>query len=339
MNVAPLRQLAPPRPTTPFVPHPLVRGPHLQTLAGAYLPGERLAYRARQRQVPLDDGDALVLHDDQPDSWRPGDRAALLLHGLAGCHLSPYMQRIAAKMAARGARVFRMDLRGAGAGADLAKRPYHSGLSDDAAAALEFIARLCPDSPTSLVGFSLGANIALKLLGELGEASCGGLDRAVVVSPPVDLAACCERLARWPNTFYDRHFVRLLRRHVRRGVQTPPRPAAGRDWQSARRLRDFDDAFTAPLWGFGSAENYYRQCSSGAFAARVRRPTLVLAAEDDPLVPGELVRRVAWPSCAQLLLSRHGGHLGFVARTGLDPDCRWMDWRVVEGAMGGTAGG
>ncbi len=164
----------------------------------------------------LDDGDQIVLHDDCPDGWRPGDRAALLIHGLAGCHESGYMVRIAHKLHAAGVRAFRMDLRGCGAGAALARLPYHSGRSEDARAALVAIAELAGGSPTTLVGFSLGANIALKLLGELGQAKCGNLDSAMAVCPPIDLAACSRQIARGGNRLYDRHFVHLLLRQLRR---------------------------------------------------------------------------------------------------------------------------
>ena len=78
-----------------------------QTLAGAFLPGRRVAYRAVQHTVSLDDGDAIVLHDDRPDErnaedWNAGDPAVLLMHGLAGCHLSTYMIRLANKLNERG---------------------------------------------------------------------------------------------------------------------------------------------------------------------------------------------------------------------------------------------
>src|SRR4051794_3228953 len=77
-----------------FRPHPLIRGGHLQTLIPFLFPGTPPLSSAEPRIVPLPDGDALVLHDDQPPQWKAGGAAALLLHGLAGCHLSPYMVRI-----------------------------------------------------------------------------------------------------------------------------------------------------------------------------------------------------------------------------------------------------
>jgi predicted alpha/beta-fold hydrolase len=323
----------------PFQPHPLLFGGHLQTLAGVYLPGPAAVYRAVQHKVAVSDDDVVVLHDDCPPKWQAGDRTALLLHGLSGCHTSQYMQRIAARLNGAAVRTFRMDLRGCGAGARLARLPYHSGRSDDASAALRFINGLCPSSPSTVLGFSLGGNIVLKLLGELGDSPCGGLDSAVAISPPVDLKACSQNISRWSNKIYDDHFVRSLWRTARgrtytNGIQNQ---SAGNGTNGftfplrrPRRLYDFDDVYTAPISGFRDAEHYYGMCSSGQFVPSIRRPTLVITAADDPMIPVRLYDRVSWPAAVQLHIARGGGHLGFIARRGNDPDCRWLDWRVVE---------
>jgi predicted alpha/beta-fold hydrolase len=325
-----------------FQPHPLVRGGHLQTLAGVYLGGASRPYRAVQHHVAVSDDDRVVLHDDVPSGWRPGGRTALLLHGLSGCYTSRYMERIAGKLNDAGIRTFRNDLRGCGAGATLARLPYHSGRSEDAAAALQFIATLCPGSPTTIIGFSLGANVTLKLLGELGHGRCGGLDSAVAVCPPVDLMACSRNLSRWSNKIYDDHFVRNLWRAARGrcGANGSASHAHGKGTNGTSqfrlpnrrpaRLYEFDDVYTAPISGFRDASDYYRRCSSGKFVPGIRVPTLVIAAADDPMIPAALFEHIVWPSNIRFHMAGGGGHLGFIGRRGGDPDCRWMDWRVVE---------
>jgi predicted alpha/beta-fold hydrolase len=95
-------------------------------------------------------------------------------------------------------------------------------------------------------------------------------------------------------------------------------------------LYDFDDVYTAPISGFRDAEHYYRTCSSGQFVPSVRKPTLVIASADDPMIPARLFDNIVWPSGVEFHLAAGGGHLGFIGRRGADPDCRWMDWRVVE---------
>lgn len=317
-----------------FRPHPLLRGGDLQTLAAVYLPTANHSYRAVQHHVTLDDGDRLVLHDDRPASWQSGDRVALLMHGLAGSHLSGYMVRGAAKLAARGVRVFRLDLRGCGAGFGLARWPYHSGRSEDAAAALQAIEHLCPGSPVSLVGFSLSGNIALKLCGELGETRCGGLSDCLAICPPIDLSACSERLAARRNRPYDRHFVRLLLAQLRE-KHARLADAPGRDYaHRPATLYEFDDTFTAPVCGFGAAQNYYRAASAAQFLTRVRIPTRIIAAADDPLIPAGVFRATQASSSVDVRVAAGGGHLGFVARKDEDPDRRWIDWRVVDWVTG-----
>jgi predicted alpha/beta-fold hydrolase len=313
-----------------FVPHPLLPTGHLQTLAGVLLPQIAGNDEPRRHPVLLADGDQIVLNDDVPANWQTGGRTALLIHGLAGCHASPYMQRIAGKLNARGVRTFRLDLRGCGAGLGLARLPYHSGRSEDAAAALRRIAELCPRSPTTLIGFSLGGNIALKLLGESANDLPEQLDRAAAVCPPVDLLRCVESLARGVNRFYDRHFVRLLCAQIDDLQRLVPDAPALDTRRKPRGVFEFDDVFTAPVCGFKSARNYYHLCSSAQFLPRIRLPTLILAAADDPLVPGGMFASLQLPPSVTLHLTGSGGHLGFIGRQNGDPDRRWMDWRIVE---------
>lgn len=315
-----------------FRPHPLLRSGHLQTIATSFSPRPEIPYRARQRQVELPGGERLVLHDDRPESWRPGDRCVLLLHGLGGCYLSPYMMRMAAKLNARGARTFRMDMRGHGAGATLAWSPGHAGRSEDAAAAVQCIVDLCPASPLAVAGVSLGGNILLKWLGEAGADAHPQVDRALAVAPPIDLLACCQLIRRWRSRLYDRAFVKELLGQVaeRRDHWESLRTL---DWsRPPRTLFEFDDRVTAPLSGFRDAMDYYANASAASKLAGIAVPTLILTAADDPLVPPYLFEQAERSEFVQLHVTRHGGHVGYIARRGLDPDRRWLDWRVVDWA-------
>jgi uncharacterized protein len=327
----------------PFRPHPLVRGGHLQTIVGTYLPS-RVAIDSILHRVPLPDGDLIALHDDGPHQSGAGLQAAtndprqvanphhvvILLHGLGGCHQSGYMLRCCAKLRARGIRVFRMDLRGCGAGIGLARHPLHAGRSEDAAAALNYVSQQCPGARIHLVGFSMGANIVLKLAGEVGGEAPAQLASVMAVSPPIDLHECTRNIQRGLNRFYDRRFVRSLVRHIRRRVDLVPdvlsRPLVPRP----RRLMEFDSVFTAPLSGFADVHDYYTRASSGALLSQIAVPTLIVTAASDPIVPVESFERANYSPTTQLVIASCGGHLGFVAARGGDPDRRWLDWRVVE---------
>lgn len=307
-----------------FHPHPWLRNGNLQTIVGSFdvLPQEQ----AIRRLVPVTDGDHVVLHDDQPPSWHSGQRTALLVHGLCGSHRSGYLVRIAAKLNALGIRTFRLDMRGCGAGRALARQPYHSGRSEDLRAALTAIAAWCPNSPCALIAFSLGANAALKLLGECGDRPPGGLDRAIAVCPPVDLAACVRSLQRYPARAYDRFFTRTLLTQVFASPTLAENAARIFSQHRPTRLVDFDDAFTAPVCGFGDAATYYQRCSAGPLLRDIRVPTTILAAADDPIVPIAPLRAVGNQPQISLLITKHGGHLGFVSAGGR----RWLDELVTR---------
>jgi len=80
-------------------------------------------------------------------------------------------------------------------------------------------------------------------------------------------------------------------------------------------FREFDDAANAPLHGFAGADDYYCRASSLAFLSGVAAPTLCLSAEDDPFLPREVLARArrAAPAAVEFLVTRRGGHIGFVS--------------------------
>lgn len=334
-----------------FRPPPLLRGGHAQTILGAYLRSPQPIYSAVRRTVKLEDGDYIVLHDDAPHAglalpdspgadgddspapsgWHTGQRVILLVHGLGGSFRSGYMPRVAARLNSTGWRTFRMDLRGWGAGVTLARNAGHAGRSEDLAAALRFVARLCPGSPISLIGFSLGGNLALKLLGEWGSHAPRYLDSVLAVSPPIDLMHCARNIQRGMNWIYDRAFLRSLHRNLRTRQSLLPPVAKLRARQNRpRRLYDFDDRITAPLSGFRDAEDYYCRSSAAPLLRQIEVPTLIISAEDDPIVPAAMYQQAPRSGRVRLYLTRHGGHLGYVGRPSEDPDYRWLDWRIVQ---------
>lgn len=312
----------------PFDPHPLFRGGHLQTIVSI---GSTIAVDLTPTQhiVPVSDGDAIVLHEDRPATWCAGDGSMLLVHGLSGCHGAPYMLRLANQFVGQGICVFRMDMRGCGAGFDMARNLTHAGRSDDVVAALNAVAAETQSGPMAALGVSLGANQLLRAVGRIGE----GLDsaprwfdrlrRIAAVAPPLDLQRCSDNMQRLSRRPYNYYFIRALLARA---------PAQVRDRQDFQRqvaggrpktLRELDDRFTAPLSGFSDAVEYYAKSSAIAVIPHNPIPTLVLAATDDPIVPiGCFVdEQNQWPELTKLVVSPTGGHAGFIDRQRNS----WMD--------------
>jgi uncharacterized protein len=315
-----------------FRPLPLLSNPHVQTFLGNFPPLRRFRFPTEERQVELKDGDRVIVHDTAPAAWPPGSRVAVLVHGLGGSHRSGYMQRVSRALLHRGMRVIRMDLRGAGRGVGLARRPYHGACSGDVRTVLEHIATWCPGSPVTLIGFSLGGNIVLKLAGESAADPVDNLHAVAALAPPIDFERCAALLAMPKNHFYEQFFIRALLRQVRdrqRHFENHGAPGFPR----RLTLRLFDDLYTAPRSGFDNAGHYYRTASSLPLLPKIKVPTFILTARDDPFIAVEPFETASVGPHVQIKIADKGGHLGFLGWNG-GRGLRWSEQRIVEWVLG-----
>lgn len=311
-----------------FRPLPFLRNPHFQTVLGFLMPGTSCPLPDQRYIVRLPDGDHVVLHNNTPLGWEPGDPVALLIHGLSGSHASAYICRLAALLLARRVRVVRMDQRGAGAGLPLARGVYHAGRSDDVRAALAEIHLWSPSSPLLLIGVSLGGALTLRLAGEAAARPVPGLTRLAAISPPIDLTRCSALLSLPQNRIYENNFLRDLliaaRQRQRFFPDLPP-------LKLPRRLtmQLFDDLYTAPRSGFADAQDYYRTASCAPLIPNIQVPALILTARDDPFIAVEPFEDLKAPPNILVRIVHHGGHLGFLGWDG-GGGIRWAERRIVE---------
>lgn len=312
-----------------FDPHPMFRGGHAQTLLGFFARGKPILLPVERSELLLEDGDRLVLLESAPADC-PDDRPiVVLVHGLAGHAESDYQARFTDKLLQIGVRVVRVNLRSAGSGLGLSKGIYHGGRSEDIRAVAEDLARRYPDAPIGLLGLSLGGNIVLKLAGEASERPVPNLDCVLAANPPIDLAACCANMRRFPLTLYDRFFVKQLIADIRRLHDLVP-DLGPVELGRVRSMLEFDQHYTAPRNGFTGADDYYRRASAKSLIPAIQVPGLVVHALDDPFIPADPFFSADFPSQIRLELASQGGHLGFVSRQRWDTDRRWLDARFVR---------
>jgi predicted alpha/beta-fold hydrolase len=296
----------------PFVPALLLGSAHAQTI-WPVLFRRRPRLALRTETWTADDGGALTVHFAAEPAGRPG---VLVLHGLEGSVDAPYVGGMLARLAGAGLGAAALEFRSCGraAASSPARSLYHAGKTDDLAFVVDRLRARWAGAPLAVVGYSLGGNVLLKWLGERGrEAPLAG---AVAVSTPYDLAACAAAIdARglWPFVYRER-FLRSLRRKALAVAAA----RVGLDPAAIARCRTFaafDDVVTAPLFGFAGAADYWARASSAAFLPAIRRPALLVSAEDDPFVPGAAIPRaaIATNPALTLWLAARGGHVGFVS--------------------------
>ena len=179
----------------------------------------------------------------------------------------------------------RFNLRSCGGTEALALSNYHSGQTSDVLHVLRERKR-ASGLPRLLAGFSLGGNVALKLAGELGESGAGAAGRRYArfrrpsISPPARTA-----IGERAEFHLSRRFLARLKRQDSPAARQAPELYTAEHLKHVRTIYDFDDYYTARLFGFGTADNYYRTQSSNQFLEKIRVPTLVITAKDDPLIP------------------------------------------------------
>lgn len=307
-----------------FVPHPLLRGPHLQTLATLFRPAPRLELKIERHELP--DGDFVDLGWCGPSRARPGAPLAVLLHGLSGGFDSKYARGLAQQMLARGWRAVILQLRGAGPEPNRLPRTYHQGDTEDFREVLQLLRRREPRTPLHAVGWSLGGNILLKYLGEEGAAS--PLAAAVAVCAPYRLRPCAERLRSGFSRVYQNHLMRELKDMVKRKQSAVSLPIDLERLLRARDFFEFDEVW-APVNGFAGAEDYYQRASSAPWLSKIVTPTLAIHAEDDPFMVPEIVPAPAELSPAVTLeLCATGGHVGFIAAGPRLAPRFWLEQRI-----------
>ena len=306
---------------------PLFKNSHLATIAGNFWPRPQ-----SEQRWPVTD----VFYEPEPGvkflirSQAPEHPHAelILIHGLEGSSESGYARSMAAAALAAGFATHRYNMRGCGGSPWHRNANYHSGQTGD----LLHLARerqRASGLPIFAVGYSLGGNIVLKLAGELGEQGRELFAGVCAVSAPIDLAASVEATGQPQNILYRRRFVNKLKERVRlRNPMAPDLFPLG-PLNQVRTIYDFDDLYTAKIFGFGTADNYYRTQSSNQFLEHIRIPTLLVQAKDDPMVPFAMYSHPALTMNPSLCLVAvdHGGHLGFLDRR---PPRLWLDTLIAD---------
>jgi len=316
----------------PFVPRPSLASGHKMTLYSwgnpRYFPN---LPRASRRYFDVD-AESRVAADCHwhPQPWTHPTLVAL--HGLNGSSDAHYMRGLSAKAFARGMNVVRLNQRNCGDTEHLSTGLFHSGLTADAAHVIQELTQIDRLPSLAVAGYSLGGNVALKLAAEYGTHAPPALRAVAAVSPIIEIGECVRALEQPRNVLYQWNFVKDLKRRMRRKERVRPGHFDLSKLSAVRTVREFDEIYTAPYFGFRSAADYYHRASSIRIIDRISIPALVITAEDDPFVPSQPFHdpKLTGNPHIDLRICEHGGHCGFVGVSSGRDDGYWAEQQIVE---------
>ena len=297
---------------------------HVQTIAPTFFRKVKGINYTRER-IDTPDGDFL----DIDFSSKGFDRAVVLSHGLEGSSNGAYIKGMAKAFHKRGWDAVAFNFRSCSGEMNRTAALYHSGKTDDLHLAIEHALATRGYRELCLIGFSLGANLTLKYVGERGRDILPQIKSAVGVSAPCDLASSARQILRPGNMVYEKYFLRTMIRKMK--VKSPTLPSeVACCIPRVKNLADFDDCFTAPLHGFLSGADYYAKCSSKRFIANAAVPTLIISAKDDPILAPECFPWDEAKRNPNLFLEApdKGGHVGFIT-FGAGGEF-WIETRAAE---------
>jgi uncharacterized protein len=314
-----------------FEPHRLLRNPHAQTLVSAFLPRR---FPRLPRSVPRD-------FEIEPGTrirgechWQavPRERPTLVLvHGLEGSSDSGYMLGLAERAFMAGWNAVRLNQRNCGGTESLTPTLYNSGLSGDYRAVLDELIERDSLPEIFFAGYSMGGNLVLKMAGELAVAAPPQLRGIAGVCPCVDLGLCADAVGLRRNYIYQEHFVRSLKKRMRRKAELFPGKFDLGPMACVQTLREFDGVITAKYCGFRDATDYYTRSSALRVVGEIRVPTLIVTAQDDPFVP---IASFSDPALAnnahiRVIAPERGGHCAFISRYAGDARF-WAESCLIE---------
>jgi predicted alpha/beta-fold hydrolase len=320
--------------TRPFAPHRIFKQGDAQTIAVHLWPGRVSARENTQDEARLFQVEtgSQVLAYCRWQANRTEHATLVMWHGMEGSTASAYMLTTADKAFRAGFNVVRVNFRNCGGTEHLSPTLYHGGLSQDLRVVIDELIARDGLARIFIAGFSLGGNMVLKLAGEYGDSPPAEVKAVCTVSPSINMRASCDLLMRRRNWIYQRDFLRRLRWRIRVKEKLFPDLYDSTGLRRLRSIEQFDNRYIAPMFGFEDANDYYAKASSLPVIRRIRIPTLMIHAIDDPFIPFAPLRdpSIAANPYVLLIAPEHGGHVAFMSAKSGNEDRFWAENRVVE---------
>lgn len=307
-------------PTLPF------RNSHFNTIYRALFMKESVEYS--RKRVTTWDQDFIDL-----DFSLVGSKTlVILIHGLEGSSQSKYILAATSEFNNEAMDTVAFNLRGCSGEDNLLLQTYHSGKTDDVHFIINYILKNYSYQNIVLAGYSLGGNLTLKYMGEFAKTLSSKIKCAIAVSVPVDLASSSVAMSSYKNKIYMEAFLKTLRLKVLEKAHKFPEFKLDKDKLfKAKAFSDFDALYTAPVYGYSGAEDYWEKASSKPYLKSIETPTLLISSEDDPFLAAACfpIKEAKTSKNFYLEMTKYGGHVGFISSFLIDKN-RWLENRMLN---------
>jgi predicted alpha/beta-fold hydrolase len=239
----------------------------------------------------------------------------LAVHGLEGNSQSGYIKSLVGIAHQYGFDVIALNLRGCSGEPNKKLSSYHSGKTDDLLEVINYFSSQNKYQEMHVVGFSLGGNMTVKLMGEIKEVP-KILKSAVGVSTPCDLKGSSLVLDKGFNKLYQYGILKSLLSKAKYKLKQFPK--SGIDTEKLLKCKNFhcfDEHLTSKINNFKNADDYYKKASCKQFIPSIKIPTLIINALDDSFLSESCYpyQEVKTNPMVDLLTPTYGGHVGFYA--------------------------
>ncbi len=311
-----------------FQPRSFLKNRHLQSImASARLlipPHRSLLEHSQELIIDTPDGAKLLAHF----SRHPRSRGMMIiLHGWEGSSSSSYVLATGSHFFNLGFSVCRLNLRDHGDSHHLNEGLFHGALLQETFDAVNAVARLSPDLPVYLLGFSLGANFALRIAIKHSETPIHNLDRVFAVSPPLDpykttLAIDTGR------SFYRKYFLKKWRRSLKKKQRLFPKKYNFSKMLQANTCLELTADMMNYFPEFPSYRDYFKLYTLNEKSFQnLNLPVNIFIADDDPVISLEDFQSIRDNDFLTISRQPFGGHCGFI---NLFPYSRWYNEKISE---------
>lgn len=306
---------------------------HIQTIYPSLFRKIDISYQ--RERVELPDGDFLDL--DWSRVGQGNKKLLIVSHGLEGDSTRHYVTGMIKKFNNNGWDGLGWNCRSCSGEMNRLPRFYHHGDVEDIRYVVNYAINTYNYEEVVLVGFSMGGSMTIRILGENPELLPKQVKCGVAVSVPLDLFSSVFELYKKGRRFYMQRFIDKLGKKIKvKEAQHPNNPIIRHDgYEKIKNFEDFDNRYTAPLYGFKNAHDFYRKAAAKPFLKNIEVPTLIIQAVNDPFLSPECLDLgdAEGNSNLHLHLLQQGGHVGFMMPNSKETIVELLAWQFTQNEL------